>query len=195
MRICICIRTQICIFKHVYICLFYIYINTYNNYTCICIFLSPGISYVFVGYILRTLLNAFLPLSTIAVLAALTIVFTMILEYLIFKKKFKKIIIICLFSVLSGVIICLFSANIIDEEFTIESLRPLFLSPTSLIYTLSLIIMILLLQEFLNLFVSNNFNSQKIKNENLILSYLGLFYLSFSSAVFTGKGVCIFVYL
>jgi hypothetical protein len=144
------------------------------------------------------LLYAFLPLSTMAVLAALTIVFTMILEYLIFKKKFIKIIIICLFSVLSGVIICLFSANIIDEKFTIENLRPLFLSPTSLIYTLSLVMMIftyLLLQEFLNLFVFSNFNSQKIKNENLILSYLGLFYFSFSSAVFTSKGVCVFLFL
>jgi uncharacterized membrane protein len=145
------------------------------------------------GYLLRTLLNAFLPLSTIAVLAALTIVFTMTLEYLILKINLKKIIIICLISVLSGVITCLFSANIIDEEFTIENLRPLFLSPISLIYSLSLIIIILLLQEFLNFFVFNSFNSQKIKNENLMLSYLGLFYLSFSSAVFTGTGIRIYM--
>ena len=101
------------------------------------------------GYVLRVSLYGFLPLSLLAPLSALTVIFSVILEHVILKEELQKITIICLIFIFIGVILCVLTGNIIDESYTLEALQNLFLEENNFILTISLFAIILCCREFL----------------------------------------------
>ena len=100
---------------------------------------------------LRVTLYGFLPLSTLAPLSALTIVFSIILEYYILHDEMKQITIICSFFIIIGVGICSLSANIVDESYSLKSLQSLFFIRFNFIMTISLGAALLCCKQFLKL--------------------------------------------
>ena len=117
-----------------------------------------GVLYVCIGYVLRVTLYGFLPLSTLAPLSALTVVFSLILEHFILHDEMKQIAMICSFFIIVGVSICTMSANIVDERYTLKSLQSLFFVRFNFIMTVSLGAAVLCCKQFLKLtsFFMNN---------------------------------------
>ena len=101
------------------------------------------------GYILRVTLYGFLPLSMLAPLSALTVIFTIILEYIILKEDIKKLTIICLLLIFIGVVTCVLTGNIVDETYSLEILQNLFLEQKTFILSISLFSIVLCWREFL----------------------------------------------
>jgi Magnesium transporter NIPA len=114
--------------------------------------------------VLRVTLYGFLPLSTLAPLSALTIVFSIILEYYILHDEMKQITIICSFFIIIGVGICSLSANIVDESYSLKSLQSLFFIRFNFIMTVSLGAALLCCKQFLKL---TSFFMNKEENNNL----------------------------
>jgi Magnesium transporter NIPA len=114
--------------------------------------------------VLRVTLYGFLPLSTLAPLSALTIVFSIILEYYILHDEMKQITIICSFFIIIGVGICSLSANIVDESYSLKSLQSLFFIRFNFIMTISLGAALLCCKQFLKL---TSFFLNKEENNNL----------------------------
>lgn len=123
-----------------------------------------GVLYVCIGYVLRVTLYGFLPLSTLAPLSALTIVFSIILEYYILNYEMKQITIICSFFIIIGVGICSLSANIVDESYSLKSLQSLFFIRFNFIMTVSLGAAVLCCKQFLKL---TSFFMDKEESNNL----------------------------
>jgi multidrug transporter EmrE-like cation transporter len=115
-----------------------------------------GISYVGMGLIMKAVLNALLPQSTIAVLSAQTVVFTAVLEYLMLQGEMKTRTMICLAVIIGGIVLSMCGANIIDGEYSFEELRPLFVTRTSILVTTSSIAAIVAVREFLKITSSKN---------------------------------------
>ena len=121
-----------------------------------------GVLYVCIGYVLRVTLYGFLPLSTLAPLSALTVVFSLVLEHFILHDEMKQIAIICSFLIIVGVSICTMSANIVDESYTLKSLQSLFFVRFNFIMTVSLGAAVLCCKQFLKLtsfFMNNEVNN------------------------------------
>jgi hypothetical protein len=130
----------------------------------------PGVLYVCVGYILRIALYGFLPLSTLAPLSAITIICSIALEYIVLKDELKQITVICSVCIMAGVVMCIFSANLIDENYSLQSIQSLFLVRFNFVMTVSLCATILCCKEFLKqttFFVNKNVIPKVSNNRNM----------------------------
>jgi Magnesium transporter NIPA len=130
----------------------------------------PGVLYVCVGYILRIALYGFLPLSTLAPLSAITIICSIALEYVVLKDELKQITVICSVCIMAGVVMCIFSANLIDENYSLQSIQSLFLVRFNFVMTVSLCATILCCKEFLKqttFFVNKNVIPKVSNNRNM----------------------------
>ena len=130
-----------------------------------------GLGYVGIGFFLKVFVHAILPLSALAPLSSFTVIFTTILEYAILHVEIDRLSVICLSIVFVGTVLSILGANLIDEEYSFESLRPLFLDQTSLIMSITLFVFVLTCREFAkhtNLIIDHTRNKSNVKmNPNL----------------------------
>ena len=149
-----------------------------------------GIGYVSMGFVMRMVVHAMLPLSAIAPLSSFTVIFTTLLEYLILKTDIDSITMACLALVFLGTLMSILGANLSDEEYSFEILRPMFLDKTSVIMSVTLFAFIFTCREFLrNTASASSFSShsgQELREFSAFSGTIGLVYLSLSSAIFAG---------
>ena len=160
-----------------------------------------GVGYVGLGFVMRLLVHAILPLSAMAPLSSFTVIFTTMLEYVILKAEVDNITIVCLTVVFLGTLMAVLGANLSDEEYSFEILRPMFLTRSSVVMSVTLFALIFTSREFLRNAGTHTVSSsgsrgiggssgsssgQVLREFSAFSGTLGLAYLSLASAVFAG---------
>jgi len=134
-----------------------------------------GLGCVFLGALGSFVCDGMLPQSTLAPLTCQIIVYKVLLGKLLLGDTVSRLTGCAVGTMVVGMVVSLFGANLADRDYTLKSLLDLFLAPAALAYSVLALMALFALRRMVKLHYADQFTN-----------FLGLAYLSLAAGMVGG---------